>query len=171
MRWYLVILFAYALTVIQTALFDTDLLALSMFGVRVRPDLLLVMALYVALVAEPGEVFIAAWCLGLVEDLTLSGGPLGVSAVLFGVAAWLVSLLRPALVTTRILTQVLLAFAAVLVIRLPQQAVLRLLTGIGQDWGFVLTRSLGDALYSALLAPYLLWLLTQTVGRPNPMRR
>jgi len=169
MRWYLVVIFSYVLAVIQTALFTPNLLGLNAFGEPVQPDLLLLMAVFVALWADPPVVFIAGWCLGLVSDVTMNigEGPLGVTALLFGLTAWLVSLVRGLLIPTRILTQVLLVLAAVFVVRMPQQIMLFWLTGTHFDGLRALQRGCGDALYSAVLAPYLMWLFARTVARPG----
>ena len=171
MRWYVVIIFAYLLAVMQTALFTPQLLGLSAFGNAIRPDLLLLLALFVALRADAGAVFIAAWCLGLVEDLSPGHGPLGVTALLFALVASLVCLVRPMLMSTRILTQALMALAAVFVVRLPQQVLLSWLGGSPLAALAAVQRSVGDALYSAVLAPYVFWLLTKTVEKTEPLRR
>ena len=171
MRWYLVVIFAYVLAVMQTTLFAPDLLGLGAFGTAVRPDLLLLVAVFVALRAEPPAVFIAAWCLGLVEDLSFGHGPLGVTAMLFGLAASGVCLLRGLIVPVRILTQVLLALAAVVAVRVPQQMLLWWLTGSRADLLLALQRGCGDALYSAILAPYLFWLLAKLLPKPGTLSR
>ena len=169
MRWYLVVIFAYILAVMQTTLFAPHLLGLSAFGGAVRPDLLLVMALFVALRGEPAAVFIAGWCLGLAEDLSFGQGPLGVTAMLFGLAAWAVCLSRGLLLPARVLTQVLLVLTVVFVVRLPQQVLLWWLAGAPVDVVLALQRGCGDALYTAILAPYLLWLLARTVPRSGAL--
>lgn len=173
MRWYLLAIFAYILAVAQTTLFEPRLLGLNAFGVDVRPDLLLLVALFVALNVSPGTAFVAAWALGMVEGLSLHAGegPLGVTALVFALAGWLVCLARPYLASTRILTQVLLALVVVSAVRLPQQMGLLWLTDQSADGLFLLRRSLGDAAYSAVLAPYLMWLLTHTTLHADPALR
>jgi len=171
MRWLLVAIFAYLLVAIQTTLFDTRLLAFQVFGVWIKPDLLLLMALFIALTAEPAEAFIAGWGLGLAEDLTVHLGPLGVAALLFAAAAYLVSLARTVLPARRILAQVLMALGVVFIVRLPHQLLLFWLTDSPAGPLYALIKALGDAGYSALLAPYLFWVLRRTVAASAPPRR
>ena len=165
MRWALVVIFAYVLIVIQTTLFDTRLLAFQILGVWIKPDLLLLMLLFIALRAEAVEVFIAGWALGLAEDLIVSEGPLGIGALMFGTGGYLLTLFRRVLGRERILTQVFLALGLVFAVRLPQQRLLFWFTGSSAGWLDVLEKACGDAVYSAALAPYLLWGLGKTAAR------
>lgn len=173
MRWTLLVIFAYLLAVMQSTLFEPRLLGLGAFGLNIRPDLLLLLALFVALRVDAAAAFLTAWSLGLAESLCLHGGegPLGVTPLLFALLAWLVCLLRPLVDSTRILVQVLLTLAAVFALRVPQQTVLLWLTGGHIDTAQVLQRGLGDAVYSAVLAPYLFWLLVRTVEKSEPLHR
>jgi rod shape-determining protein MreD len=171
MRWPVLVILAYVLMVVQTTLFDRSLLALHLGDVWIKPDLLLLLALFVALVAEPAEVFMAAWSLGLAEDLVLQQGPLGVGALLFGLAAYLAALARGLLPVGRILSQVLLALGFVFAVRVAQVGVLSWLTDSQAGLGYVLGRSVGDAAYSAPLAPYVFWLLKKLAYRGNRLER
>ncbi len=171
MRWYLVAIFAYVLAIVQTTLFDTGLLAFQVFHLFIRPDLLLLLALFVALCVPPGQAFIAAFCLGLMEDLSVHQGPLFVAALLFAGSAYLVSLLRGLLPWERILGQVVLALSAVFLVRLGHQVALFWLIESRAGMGRMLEKALGDAVGSAILAPYLFWLLARTTLRPADLRR
>jgi rod shape-determining protein MreD len=165
LRWYLVAIFAYVLIVIQTTLFDTGLLAFKVFDAQIRPDLLLLLAIFIAMRASPVETFVAGWCLGLVEDLTVHQGPIGVAALLFAAVACAAGFFREALAAERILVQVPLALAVVFVVRVPQQMLLLWLGGGSVDIPHTLVRAAGDGAYSALLAPYLFWVLARTAAR------
>ena len=89
--------------------------------------------------------------------------------MLFGLVAWGVCLIRGLLVPVRILTQVLLVLTVVFVVRLPQQELLWWLAGAPVDVVLALQRGCGDALYTAILAPYLFWLLTRTLPRSGAL--
>lgn len=158
MRWYLVLIFGYVFAVLQTSLFVPDLLAVRL----ARPDLLLLLAIFIALSAAPHQVFFAAWGLGLVADLIgMHEGPLGLTALLFAFPAYGLSLARSHLVTDRILVQVLLAAGLTFAVRTAQVVLHTWLTSGVPSWSYAFERAFGDAIYTALLAPYLLWLLAK----------
>jgi rod shape-determining protein MreD len=172
MRWYLVAIFAFLLTVIQTSLFVPGQLAFRMFDVYARPDLLLLLALAVALCADPWEVFVTAWALGLVEDLGFLSdrSPLGITALLFAVVAWAVSRIRDSLTTEHLRTQIVLAVLMVVCVRFPQQLLVFWLGPSNPGAFHAVKQTLGDAVYSALLAPLLVWILVKTVSKRGVLR-
>jgi rod shape-determining protein MreD len=176
MRWPLAAILAFVLTLIQTTLFDARFLGFQIAGVPVRPDLLLLLTLFVALVAAPAEAFLAALCFGLVEDLLpLTAGqtqvPLGIAALLFGLAAYVANFIRVALPSDRVAVQVLLALAFVFVVRVPQQELIFRLSDNPAGLGQALARGLGDAAYSAALAPWVFWILKKLAYRGQSLER
>jgi len=163
-RWLLVAILGYASLAIQTAVFRPGGLALPIDGHWARPDLALVFGLFLALYFRPGEVFVAAWCLGMASDLVAVGGRLGTGALLFcGVLTGL-SYLRESLNRRWIFTQSLLAFATVLLIHLAWQMASRYFAGAPLGVLRSVETSVLDAAYAAILAPYLIWLLMRLRG-------
>lgn len=173
MRWTLLVIFAYLLAVMQSTLFEPRLLGLGAFGLNVRPDLLLILALFVALRVDAPAAFITAWALGLVESLCLHSGegPLGVTPLLFALLAWLACLMRPLVDHTRMPVQMVLTLMAVFALRVPQHLLLLWLTGSRVDTAQIVQRGLGDAVYSAVLAPWLFWLLVRTLEKNELVHR
>jgi rod shape-determining protein MreD len=124
-----------------------------------QPDLLLALGLFLAFFFPPREVFVAGWFLGLASDLVSVAGRLGLKALLFCLVLYLVSHLRGNLPRQRALAQ----FAAALVTVFAVHGVWHLATAaLGGAWPPVLRSaeiSFLDALYTAVLAPYLFWIL------------
>lgn len=164
MRWLLVAILGYASLVIQTAVFRPGGLALPIDGHWTRPDLVLILGLFLALYFRPSEVFVAGWCLGMAADLVTVGGTLGMYALLFcGVLTGL-SYLRENLNRRWILTQSVLCFAAVLVTHLAWYQAARYFAGDPPAILRSVEESVLDAAYAAILAPYVIWLLMRLRG-------
>ena len=113
MRWFLVAILGYASLVLQTAAFRPGALAIPIDGYWTRPDLALLLGLFIALYFEPYEVFVAAWCLGLASDVVSVSGRLGLQALVFSLVCLAVSHVRTAFMRTRVLTHFLLSLAVV----------------------------------------------------------
>ena len=94
MRWILLGIVGYVSLVIQAAVFRPGGLAVPIDGHWTRPDLVLIVALFIALYFQPRDVFIATWCLGLGADLVSVSGRLGVQA-LMRVALLIIALSLP----------------------------------------------------------------------------
>ena len=159
MRWLLVAIIAYVLLLIETAVFLPGGLAVEVDAHPARPDLVLALGLFLAFFFPPREVFVAGWFLGLASDLVSVAGRLGLKALLFCLVLYLVSHLRGNLPRQRALAQ----FAAALVTVFAVHGVWHLATAaLGGAWPPVLRSaeiSFLDALYTAVLAPYLFWIL------------
>jgi cell shape-determining protein MreD len=164
MRWLLVTILAYGCLVIETAVFRPGGLAVQVDQHWARPDLMLVIGLFLAFYFEPAQVFAAGWCLGLASDLVSVAGRLGLKAMLFCLLLAAVSAIRSEIPRTRIWVQFAAALVLVFVVHLAWYAVTRLASGAGL-W---LVRSgeeaVLDGLYSAVLAPYLFWGFTALRG-------
>jgi cell shape-determining protein MreD len=158
-RWFLIAIVAYLCLVIQTAAFRVGALALPVDGHWARPDLLLAVGLFLALFYRPGEVFVAAWCLGFAADMVGGAGRLGLLALEYSALLALVSAFRESLPRGRVLGQFGLALAAAMVVRFVWYMATPVLAG---TWPSPLSAIGGAALdagYTAVLAPYLFWLL------------
>jgi len=168
-RWFLFAILAYACLVFQATFFRPGLMALRVGGYGFRPDLILILGVFLVLYFKPTEVFFAAWCLGFLWDLDPSKavGRLGTGALLFGLILWGAALVRPTLGRPRIPLDLGLTFAMVFVIHFLAYLATGYLEGqpIGPDRMAV--SSFLDAAYSAVLAPYLLWAFGRLRG---PMR-
>lgn len=158
MRWFLVTIIACVLVVLQKV-FAPGGLAVMVGGHPAQPDLLLTLGLFLAFYFPPREVFVAGWFLGLASDLVGIAGRLGLKALLFCLVLYLVSHLRGNLPRQRAIVQ----FAAALVTVFAVHGVWHLATAaLGGAWPPVLRSaeiSFLDALYTAVLAPYLFWML------------
>jgi cell shape-determining protein MreD len=159
MRWFLVAILAFVLLVIQTAVFGPGGLAIPVGDHRARPDLLLLVGLFCAFFYRPAEVFVLGWFLGMASDLVSVDGRLGLLALEFSLVLTLVSHFRVALPRGRIVMHFLAALVVVFVVHFVWYIAMRLVDGA---WPLVFEsaeKALLDAAYSAVLAPYLYWLL------------
>ena len=164
MRWLLVAILGYGGLVIQTTLFQPGALAVLIDGHWARPDLLLMLGLFLALYLKPHEVFLAAWGLGLGADFISISGRLGIQAFLWAAALAALAHLRHNLDRTRVVTQVLLALAAVTALHLAWYLTARLVDGAPLAVGRSIEQAVLDGLYTALLAPYVFWVLARLRG-------
>jgi len=163
-RWILVGILGYVSLVIQTAVFRPGGLAIPIHGHWTRPDLVLVVAVFIALYFQRHEVFIVTWCLGLGADLVNVSGRLGVLALLYCVLLTVLSAVRAGLNRTWVLTQSALTFAAVLVIHFGWYVATRYLGGADLAILRSVEESALDAAMTAILAPYIFWLLLRLRG-------
>ena len=164
MRWILVGILGYVSLVIQTAVFRPGGLAIPIHGHWTRPDLVLVVAVFIALYFQRHEVFIATWCLGLGADLVNVSGRLGVLALLYCALLTVLSAVRSGLNRTWVLTQSVLTFTAVLVIHFGWYMATRYFSGAEAAILRSVEESALDAALTAILAPYIFWLLLRFRG-------
>ena len=165
MRWFLVAIVAYLCLVVQTAAFRVGALAVPVGGHWARPDLLLLVGLFLAMFYRPGQVFVAAWFLGLSADMASGAGRLGLLALEYSVLLAVVSSFREALPRTRVLGQFAAALAAAFVVRLVWYLVTPLVGGTWPSFFSAAGGAMLDAAYTAVLAPYVFWLLA-LLGSP-----
>ena len=142
MRWYLIPIYAYIFAVLQSSQLFPSAWA--------RPDFLIVLAIYVAIVAQPAEAFIVIWMIGMIEDLLLVSGPLGVSALLFAVVLLPIIVIRQYAAMERILVQLVVVVMAVVLIRVPQMVLVGLTTGDSLPFVDILQRTFGDTVFTAV---------------------
>ena len=159
MRWLLVAILAYALLVLQTAAFHPGALTVEVGGHWARPDLVLVLGVFLALFFEPAEVFVVAWFLGLGCDLVTVAGRVGLQALAFSVLLFLLSHFKPVVPRRRIWAQFTVCLVTVLVVHAAWYMAAQAVSGAWPDVGWSVKAALVDAVYSAVLAPYVFWVL------------
>ncbi len=159
MRWLFVAILAYTCLIIETAAFRPGGLAVQVDGHWVRPDMMLLVGMFLAFFFEPRHVFVAGWGLGLASDIVSVAGRLGLKALLFCLALYLVTYARTVISRTRPLTQFLVCLVVVFAVHLVWYVTTLLVSGAGLSPVRSAEASALDALYSAVLAPYLFWLM------------
>ena len=128
----------------------------------VRPNWMIVLAVFYALWGPWPDAAIAAWLLGLAVDLQSAasgGGRIGLYAICFGAAAWAMMRIRSAFFRDHAVTQFVMTAVFALAVELLVEAV--------RWWtlrGAYPERQAGwfaffTALYTAAWAPYMHWLL------------
>ncbi len=157
MRWVGLIIVTVVVAAAQTSI--GPLLTIKGVG----PSFLLVAAVYYGFRWPVSEAGIAGWSLGLAADLT-SAGSIGAHSLSFAVAAMIASRLRAILMTDHAVAQILvtgllgwLAYSLIFVH-----------AGWRDGWtawslGASLERAAWVAAYTAVLSPYLFWLLERGV--------
>jgi len=163
-RWVVIAILAYAGIVLEALFFRPGLLAIRIDGQWIRPDLLLILGLFLALHLESHEVFVVGWCFGLASDLVSVAGRLGLGALLFCLVLYLISLLRKGFFGTRVLAQFLLCLGAVFLVHWAWFLAAAGLNAAPLRTWQVAEQAALDALYSAFLAPYLFWLFALLRG-------
>lgn len=110
MRWIYFLIVVLACVVVQTTVAHILWFRTSLGWIG--PVFPAALAVFVALYARSGtDAALAGWAVGFALDLALSGGGLGLSAVLYAAAAAAVYRVREAFFRDRPLTQMVLVFA------------------------------------------------------------
>ncbi len=123
-----------------------------------RAEALLALACFAALFAkEPRQALSACWVIGALKDVA-SAGPLGLHALLFVAAGWVVLQVRAVLFPESPLTQLAVAFIATCWVHAAAAAAVAVSAG-GIPLGVVAVKTLLSALLTAVLTPFLLALL------------
>ena len=164
MRWLLLAILAYVFLVAQVTLFVPGALAVPVHRHWVRPDLLLVVGVFVALYFEPRQTLVAACGFGLAADLASVTGRLGTGALFFTAVLVGLSLVRGVLNRRWILNQSVVAFGVVLLVHGAGYAAGRYLGGGPVAPLRSLEEAALDAVYSGVLAPYVIWGLLRLRG-------
>ena len=114
----------------------------------VRAELLLSLACFAALFArDSGQGLLASWLIGLMKDLG-SAGPLGLHAMLFLGAGWVVLQIRQILFRESPLTQLGVAFVAACWVNLATAIVVSISVG-GIPFGVIVGKTLLSGLLTA----------------------
>jgi rod shape-determining protein MreD len=163
MKWLPFGILAFVTLVLQTTLVPRIVLG------DIAPDLMFVLALYYALWAPWPDAGIAAWILGfLFGTQTLgfplgskAGDPIGLHAFCYGAAAWGVYRVRQAVFRNHPLTHFFLTLAATLLVQLVIWTVLHWVSPSGVSVGRAIRIAFSTAMYTALFAPPVHWLLNR----------
>ena len=164
MRWYLFAVIAFVTVILQTTFFTEGSLDINISQQSVLPDILLILGMFVALSCRPFEAAISGWFLGFAMDIYSSAGRLGLAAIIFAVCLSGLAHIRGEIVKTRIVTQFIVALAVTFAVHLIRYMALY---GMGESvMGFwmAVRISFFDGVYTAVLAPYIFWLLHKVRG-------
>ena len=126
----------------------------------VRAEVLLSLACFAALFArDSGQGLLASWFIGLLKDVG-SAGPLGLHALLFLAAGWVVLQIRQILFRESPLTQIGVTFVAACWVNLVAAIVVSISVG-GIPFGVIVGKTLLSALLTAGLSVPLHFTLMQ----------
>ena len=157
MRWIAFIILIYVATVFQTTVAPF----VAIHGVR--PDVLIIIGVYYALMAARYDAFLAAWSIGLLVDLTSVGyrvhSNVGVCAVAYSIAAMMIVGLREYTFRDTPVAHVLYCFGAKLVVSAVVIAHMSAVGNASVPIGGTVALALWEASYTAILAPYVCWIL------------
>jgi len=168
MRWVPFVVLAYLAVLVQTTLGQLLVFQWRSVG-AVGPDLLAVVAVFLAMYAPGIDALIAAWALGILVDLTTAGGagaltrvgPMGISYVL---AAYVLVQLREAFFRERLASQFILTLLFCAIAHGLWIVAQSLLAGNWTDTADMLLQAGCVALYTAAVMPLGHWLLRKVLG-------
>ena len=172
MRWIPFIILTYFILLLQTSVVGLISFSFGSVG-TVEPDLLAIVAVFVALSARNGvDVMLAAWALGLAADLTTGGGAgaataLGPMSLAYMLGAGAVFKVREAFFRDRPFTKGMLVLTFCLLAH-PTWVTLQTLRASGamgwSDYGKLLVQALMLSLYTAVLSPFVFVVLSKLSG-------
>lgn len=143
---------AVGLAIVLAAAVQTALVPLIPLG-RVRLDLLLLIAVGIALRDGPVAGLRVGFAAGLVTDLLVTGAPVGIAALITGALGYLVGLLRPYLSPDSFTAPVLVALVTGLLGTAGYGVATVLLGDERVTLGLVAWAAGGVGLYNALVGP------------------
>jgi len=162
MSWIAFGILLYLVTVVQTAL--VPFLAVQ----GVRPDLMIILAVFYALSARSADALIACWIIGLAMDLTSqsysAAANVGVSALTLGLVSLLPVALRDLTFRDSAVTQLLFTFLVKLLAACLVGLHLVCVTDRRERLSDILWAALYAAIYTAILAPYVHGILHRLRG-------
>jgi rod shape-determining protein MreD len=127
----------------------------------IRPDLMVVFAVYCALTARTYDALLACWFIGLAMDLSslsfVAGANVGLHACALGLIGLLIVSLRDLTFRESIVTQLFFTFVAKMLLAVLTGAHLLYVVKSGPRLGEVLLCGLYSAVYTVALAPYGHW--------------
>lgn len=149
----------FKLAILAMVALALEVTLLNVFSIGgARPEPLLLLACFGALYAKDGrQGLVAAWMMGLIKDFG-SSCPLGLHALLFLAAGWIVLRIRSVLFRESPLTQLSVAFVAAFGVNVVIALFVSMTAG-GIPAGVILGRTLVAAAMTAVMAPMILLLL------------
>lgn len=155
MRWVPFAILVYVVCVLQTTV-------MAFVEVHtIRPDLIVLAAVYYALMARRPDAMLTAWIFGLAVDLnglSFHGrGNIGLHALVFGALAALVVQIRDLFFRDHMMTYVVFMAAWVVISKLAAGVFLSWATGQWDRFGELALAAAYSALYTAIFAPYVHW--------------
>jgi len=141
-----------------------------------RPNLALIMVMFVCLYVSVEEAVVFAWALGLAKDVC-SVGPLGLNALLFSICAYQLAGVKDRVFRDHPFTQLLVAVVTVTIYNLLYLAVVYVRNpSVARNFPELSYRFLDALLYTSLLAPvifYPLRFIRRWLGvvEPSPLAR
>ncbi len=158
MRWLTFFILAYVATVLQSTLLGL-MTGATVGGATV--NLLFILALYYALSARKSDAPWACMALGLMADLA-SSYPFGVYAAAFAVAGWGVTRIRSHLVGEHPISVLFMSFILTFLLEVIVGAVA---FKSRTPWGYLLSTALLTAVFTAVAAVPVHWLLRRNRSR------
>lgn len=161
MRWVVLAIMVYLVTLVQTSLATVLTIHLPVVG-PLRPDLLAMLAVYVALYArEVTDAMLSAWMMGLAIDLTTGAGAevstvVGPMPLAYALAAGLVFRLRDMVFRDSVTTQCVMALVFCSLAHwfwLTAQWLIALKGVSFSRYALMLVQALLAGVYTALLMP------------------
>lgn len=159
LQWLLFFLIAILLIVVEFLLFAN----LEIIGTR--PDLTLILAIYITLSVESKEALVASWLLGILRDTT-SGEYFGMFAICYMVAAILTIKFKEGLFIDKFIVPTIFVFALAFQCNLFHVMTIFVLYGTN-----FFVNALLCTLYTTILTPVLIFLLEKIkLIQPCPTR-
>lgn len=172
MRWIFFLVLAWLLTAVQSTVGGVLSIELGSIG-TIAPDMLASLAVFAALyVRRATDAMLAAFVLGLALDLTTSGAGgaaavVGPMAIGYALAAKVVFELGEAFFRQRASTRIFMTgvFCIIAhVIWVTAQLLLAYKLAAWSDYGRMLLQAVGISAYSAVVAPFLIWVFVRFHG-------
>ena len=156
MRW---IRFAILVLVVTLLNAGNTLNIISVGAGNIRPDLLLVLLLFIGVSCEVNDAIFASFIIGFAADI--SGAAMGPYMLSFGVFGTIISQMRKIVLMKRMIHQA----TATLILGLIAIGVAEFLTALKLASGTssILSAVVGTSVYSAIVSPFV-WMLFAAIG-------
>ena len=164
MRWFRYAVFILAVTVLQASRV-LDLIAVTQFSIK--PDLLLVLMVFLAINCGPSEAIILSFATGFAADII--DLPIGPHIISFGLLGSLLVYVRNFIMVRKMLRQAIVIFLTSILAGIVSQ----LLAWMKGQPGTpnIYSVFLGNALYSAVLGPYVCSMFSVVAGWMGIVRK
>lgn len=156
MRWVRFIILILVVTLLNAG---NALNMISIGGANIRPDLLLVLLLFIGVNCEVNDAMIASFIIGFVADI--SGATMGPYMLSFGVFGSLISQMRKVVIMKRMTHQAV----AIFIFGLITVGLAEFLTALklGSGTSNLFSAVIGTSVYSAVAGPFV-WMVFAAIG-------